>query len=277
MTIAEAIPIFRYDGNDSATNFPFTQIFYEDDDLLVILTDTGGNDITLTETDYDVNGVGTTSGSIDFPASGSSYGTLATGYQLTILRVTDKDRDTDLSGVYKFSTVNTDADRAVAMAQENAEAISRCSKYKPSNSATPPDLEDLELTPVSDVERTIQFRIFPADASVATGDGVVFAGIGAEYNGWKIVDVTAYVDTLGTPTGSETTDIQLRRKRLAASVDVLTTKVTLDDTEYYAADGSVNTANNTLATGDRLFIDIDNTQLTTAPLGLCVDVRIQAP
>lgn len=140
MTIAAAIPIFRYDGNDSTTNFPFTQIFYEDDDLLVIRLELDGvTETTLVkDTDYTVNGVLTTSGSIDYPISGDP---LATGEKLAILRATDKDRVTDLSDIFQFNTVNTDGDRAVAMIQETLETLSRCATFKVTNGDTPPTLE----------------------------------------------------------------------------------------------------------------------------------------
>jgi hypothetical protein len=142
MTIAEATPIFRYDGDDNATNFPFTQIFYEDDDLLVIRLELDGvtETILVKDADYTVNGVLTTSGSVDYPISGDP---LATGEQLTVRRITDKDRVTDLQGIFKFSTVNNDADRAVAMAQEALELLSRCATFKASNGDTPPTLEAL--------------------------------------------------------------------------------------------------------------------------------------
>lgn len=121
--------------------------------------------------------------------------------------------------------------------------------------------------------RVAEIPVFQSDQSVATGDGKVGILITAGLNGFKVTDVIAAVHTKGI-TG--TTDIQLRRRRAGADVDVLSTKVTIGD-EWYASDGVVNDTNATLQTGDLLYYDIDAVHSGTAPLGLTVAIDAALP
>lgn len=276
MTIPVAIPKRIYDGNDVTTNFSFPVFFRANADLVVIHRNIAGDENTLVlDTDYTVNGAGTDTGSVDFPKSGSSYSTLATGEKIGIFRAQDKERDVDISGSYHFDTLNNDGDNLVMMVQELKEEVDRCAKYDRTNTATPPRLEDVQVTLTSDIERTIEFRIFQSDTSVITGNGKEIALITAAHNGWKVVDVSAGNHTKGI-TG--TTDIQLRKRQISndTDVDVLSTKVTIGD-ERYAEDGVIDTTKNTVLTGDQLYVDVDAVHSGTAPLGLTVAVRIQAP
>lgn len=93
-------------------------------------------------------------------------------------------------------------------------------------------------------------------------------GIGSELNAWTIKNVRASVYTKGV-TG--TMDIQIRRVRAGATVDVLSTLVTVGD-EYTVADGVINAANDDLATGDLLFVDVDTTHTTPAK-GLSIIIK----
>lgn len=121
-------------------------------------------------------------------------------------------------------------------------------------------------------KRFLSFGVVESDTAVAVADGTVGQPITAELNGWNIVDVQANVYTKGV-TG--TTDVQVRRQRGATDTDVLSTKVTIGD-EYYAADGTINTSNDDLATGDMIFVDVDAIH-TTPPNGLSVVVVVQKP
>ena len=83
MTIATDNNLNQYDGNDATTVFPYTYKINDDVHLVVVLTDTDGNDTTLVlDTDYTVSGVGEASGgNVTYPISGDP---LATGEKLTI-------------------------------------------------------------------------------------------------------------------------------------------------------------------------------------------------
>lgn len=116
--------------------------------------------------------------------------------------------------------------------------------------------------------KEILIPVFDSDEDCATGDGTMGIGIGSELNAWMIKNVRASVYTKGV-TG--TMDIQIRRVRAGATVDVLSTKVTVGD-EYTVADGVINAANDDLATGDLLFVDVDTTHTTPAK-GLSIIIK----
>jgi len=118
----------------------------------------------------------------------------------------------------------------------------------------------------------VAISVFASDVSVATGDGTYFITIPAELNGWNLVDVTAAVDTAGS---ANTTDIQVRRTRSSTDADMLSTKVTISASAYYAADGVINTSNDDVNTGDRIFIDVD--AISTGTQGLTVTLTFQKP
>ena len=110
------------------------------------------------------------------------------------------------------------------------------------------------------------------DTAPTVADGLDGIPIPVELNGWNIVSVHINAgDAKGT---SGTTEVQVRRKRVGVDVDVLTTKVTMGD-EWFAADGSINTSNDDLATGDMLYVDLD--VVRTGLLGLSVDIIAQKP
>lgn len=116
--------------------------------------------------------------------------------------------------------------------------------------------------------KEILIPIFDSDEDCAIGDGTMGIGIGSELNAWTIKNVRASVYTKGV-TG--TMDIQIRRVRAGATVDVLSTLVTVGD-EYTVADGVINAANDDLATGDLLFVDVDTTHTTPAK-GLSIIIK----
>lgn len=117
--------------------------------------------------------------------------------------------------------------------------------------------------------KSYSIALLESDTSVATGDGKVAFTVPSNMNGLDISNVIVSVHTKGV-TG--TTDVQVRRRRAGADVDVLSTKVTVGD-EFFAQDGVINTANDDLATGDQIYIDVDAVHSGTAPLGLGVTIE----
>lgn len=114
--------------------------------------------------------------------------------------------------------------------------------------------------------KSASFVLFKTNEAVVVGDGLAGLTVPLELNGWNITDAVAAVYDKGV-TGS--TDVQIRRRRGGANVDVLSTKITVGD-EWFARDGVINTSNDDLATGDQLFIDVDAIHSGTAPNGLSV-------
>lgn len=121
----------------------------------------------------------------------------------------------------------------------------------------------------------VEVPVGSASSSLATGDGQGFFRVPDELNGMNLTGVAAAVYTAGT-TG--TCDIQIRNK--TQSADMLTTKLTIDSTETDSSTAAtaavIDTANDDVATGDIIAIDIDAVQ-TTAAKGLVVQMRFELP
>lgn len=95
--------------------------------------------------------------------------------------------------------------------------------------------------------------LFESDADVVVGDGKVAFTIPAFMNGMDLIDVVASCHTKGTV---GTTDVQVRRRRAGAEVDMLSTKITMGD-EYYCSDETVDPNNDDVQTGDQIYCDVD--------------------
>lgn len=122
-------------------------------------------------------------------------------------------------------------------------------------------------------KKILLIHLFDSDTDHATGDGKVGIPITAEYDQWDIVDAYAFIT--GTRGTDGTVDVQIRRSRAGTDVDVLSTKITVAASEWYANDGVVNTSNDQLLTGDKVFADTDAINSTTAGKGLTVAIVIQ--
>jgi hypothetical protein len=132
-------------------------------------------------------------------------------------------------------------------------------------------------TGVFRVKQTCEIQVVAAGTDTATGDSKFFFRVPAELNGMNLVGVAACVATAGT-TG--TTDIQIHRVRSAASVDMLSTKMTIDsgevDTSTAATPAVINTSNDDVATGDQIHVDVDAVS-TTAAKGLGAELQFSLP
>jgi len=125
--------------------------------------------------------------------------------------------------------------------------------------------------------KEIGWTITDTGVATAVADGLQGFVVPASMVGMNITSVIAVVDTAGT-TG--TTDIQLRRVRAGTPVDVLSTVATIDTTELTTETAAtpyvINTSNDDLALGDKLFPDIDAISTTPAE-GLSFTVGLQWP
>lgn len=110
--------------------------------------------------------------------------------------------------------------------------------------------------------------------TLATGDGKAFIVIPPELNGMNLVDADAFVSTVSS---SGTPSFQIHN--LTDAVDMLSTNITIDASErtsYTAATPPViNTANDDVATGDILRIDVDGAG--TGAKGAGVILTFQKP
>lgn len=119
-------------------------------------------------------------------------------------------------------------------------------------------------------EQIIQLLI--TDTTLATGDSQIHFFIPPELDSWDLVDADAavsVVSTTGTPT------IQIRNVTDAA--DMLSTKITIDSgekTSYTAAIAPViDTANDSVVTGNELAIDVDSAGTGAEGLNVILQFR----
>jgi hypothetical protein len=123
-------------------------------------------------------------------------------------------------------------------------------------------------------KRIVQIKIFDDATAVTTGDGKFHFFISSELDGYNLVDADAGVSTVsssGTPT------VQIYN--VTQTADMLSTRITIDaneKTSYSAATAPViDAANDDVATGDELRIDVD--VAGTGTKGLSVILTFQLP
>ncbi len=107
--------------------------------------------------------------------------------------------------------------------------------------------------------------------NVATGDGKAYLTIPEACNGMNLVRATATVVTAGT-TGAST--IQINNVTQAA--DMLSGVISIASGGTVATAGTIDTANDDVATNDVLRVDVDSVS-TTPPKGLIVVLEFMLP
>lgn len=114
----------------------------------------------------------------------------------------------------------------------------------------------------------------PAGSAITVGDGKAYWRVPSTLNGMDLVSVAAAltaVSSSGIPT------VQIHN--LTQAADMLTTKLTIDasetDSSTAAAAAVIDTANDDVATGDMLRIDID--VAGTGAKGLMVEMQFRLP
>lgn len=114
----------------------------------------------------------------------------------------------------------------------------------------------------------------PGGDAITTGDGKAYFRVPSVMNGWNLVGVAA---SLTTASSSGVPTIQIRNSTQAA--DMLSTRITIDanetDSSTAAAAAVIDTANDDVATGDKIHIDID--VAGTGAKGLWVELIFQLP
>lgn len=138
------------------------------------------------------------------------------------------------------------------------------------------NLESRSLGTMAAKELTInEYQVAEAVAAAAQGQTIVV--VPASFNGMNLTAAIAAVHTLGASTGGETVDINILRRRAGANVSMLSTPITLNDLEYFAADGVIDAANDDVATGDVLSVSVVNAFDTTDPMGLTITLTFELP
>lgn len=121
----------------------------------------------------------------------------------------------------------------------------------------------------------------PQGSAITTGDGKASLRIDAALNGYNLVGVAGGLTTVsssGIPT------FQLRRSRrntatTRTDADMLSTKLTIDASDFDSVDAAtaavIDTANDDVATGDMIYIDID--VAGTGAKGPTINLEFQLP
>lgn len=114
----------------------------------------------------------------------------------------------------------------------------------------------------------------PNGAALTTGDGKAYWRVPSVCNGMDLVAVAAHVTTVST-SGLPTVQIA----NVTQAADMLTTKITIDanekDSGTAATPAVIDTANDDVATGDELRIDVD--VAGTGTRGLMVELQFRLP
>lgn len=112
----------------------------------------------------------------------------------------------------------------------------------------------------------------PSGSDLATGDGQAFFRVNEELNGRSLIAVAAHVTTVST-----SGDPEVQVANVTDAVDMLSTPLTIDANEQDSSTATtpavVDTANDAVATGDELRIDVDDAG--TGTKGLIVELTFQ--
>lgn len=122
-------------------------------------------------------------------------------------------------------------------------------------------------------KRVFQIKVFDDATAATTGDGKVIFMIPVECNGMNLVDVEAYV-TGASSSGALT--IQVRNVTQAA--DMLSTAITIDQSETTSLTAAtapvIDAANDDVATGDLIAIDVDGAGTSAEGLGVVLSFQL---
>jgi hypothetical protein len=123
-------------------------------------------------------------------------------------------------------------------------------------------------------EKNVGIACFAPTTDCATGDGKGFFPASSSMIGMNLTYAQLGVATAGV-TG--TMDIQVRRVRAGVPADMFSTKPSIASGGVIEAAGqAINLANDDIALGDRIFIDVDTVHTTPAK-GLVVVLNFNMP
>lgn len=127
MTLTNTTIRNDYNGDGSQVVFPVDFVFWDDDDLRLVLLDANGNEMTWTRgTQYTVAGGGGGLGSVTVNTSPTDY-TPQVGERLTIISNLENVQNTSLplGGEFPSTTVERELDQTVRRIQQVDESIGR--------------------------------------------------------------------------------------------------------------------------------------------------------
>lgn len=136
-----------------------------------------------------------------------------------------------------------------------------------SGGSTPPS-----TTPPNTVARIMEIKVVGDASLVSAGNGKAVIGIPYEFNGLNLTRAEAFISSL-----SVSGDISVQIRNATNAVDMLTSNIFIDQgdfTSFISTSPSViNAATRSVATGDRIAIDVDSAG--SGALGLGVILTFQ--
>lgn len=230
-----------------------TGTYFTTDTVGAVLQELGGAPELLFGTEFtETAGTGTVTLTLDFPVTSEIYGAGwaadTEGAQrddiYAILHVGDTDDDgmVDKLDLASAGFVKVNASGVVSSAKE---------------------------------KEYIGWSVVNSDTATAVADGKMGAAVPAGMNGMNLVDFTCSVADLNSAASGATT-VVLRRVRGGTAADMTSTGVTIEYGDYTASDEVIDTSNDDLATGDKLYVDI-NEVTTAAQKGLHCTATFEAP
>lgn len=145
MTLTDTNIKLSYNGDGSTTAFPVTFVFWNANDLRVILRESDGTETVWTRgTHYTVTGGGGSTGTVNVSTSPTDY-TPASGQKLIIKSNLPYQQDTSLplGGAFPSTSVEQQFDKIVRQVQQKSEELDRTLKFSetsPDSGVTFPDI-----------------------------------------------------------------------------------------------------------------------------------------
>lgn len=131
---------------------------------------------------------------------------------------------------------------------------------------------DLPRSRWQNVGRIITIKVADDATAITTGDGKFIFEVPIELDGARVIGVRGFISTVSS-SGAPAISIY----NLTRSVDILSTSITIDVSEYSSDTAAtppvINQANNLLQNQDRLEINIDTAG--TGAKGLLVYISVQ--
>ena len=179
----------EYTGTNAVDTFTYNFKIFDDDDIVVQVTNTSNTTVTLTKTtDYTVSGVGDDDGgSVALVNSSQAWldgdGDLLTNYVITMYRSQPMTQDLDIKnqGSFHAATIEKGFDKSVMRDQGLQDTLDRCIKIPTSE-----DPADYNMTLAAAASRASKYLAFDS-AGNATVSSVLSTGN---------LSVSSYIETL---------------------------------------------------------------------------------
>lgn len=200
--------------------------------------------------------------------SSNSFETIAVSGQSNVVADSSTDTLTIAAGTNITITTNATTDTVTIAGVASAVASDLNTGTSTTTHVTPDALAGSNFG-----IRGMIIEIFAPTTNVSTGTFKRVTPVPTPFNGMNLLSCAAYGVTAGS--GGDTT-IAIKRIRSGVTVDMLTASLTITSGSNASGAGSIDTANDDVATGDRIRIDIIAVGSTPVQ-GLSIVLNFQLP